>query len=157
MASDDQLSRDATSGEAGKPLMGLPFATAIGVRTVRIGAGEAVLSIPYDARLVGDPETGVMHGGVVTSLLDTCGGVAVFNSPTRPKSVATLDLRIDYMRPATPHAPIFARAICFRETRLITFVHAVAYQDAVEHPVATAIGAFMVDGRNPPKASEPTT
>lgn len=132
---------------AGALLEGLPFAREIGIELIAAKDGEAELRIPYDARLVGDPASGVLHGGVVTSLLDTCGGAAVMTSPTRPLSVATLDLRIDYMRPATPRAPLFARARCFRETSLITFVTAVAYHDDPDSPVATAIGAFLVEGR----------
>lgn len=156
MADPDQNSAAAAEGDIdpGKPLLGLPFAAAIGVRAHRIGDGEAVLSIGYDPRLVGDPVTGVIHGGVVTSLLDTCGGVAVMHSPTKPRSVATLDLRIDYMRPAAPERRIYAEARCFRETRLITFVRAVAYHDDPDQPIATAIGAFMADGRAlPPKSA----
>ncbi|MEO1331284.1 MAG: PaaI family thioesterase [Pseudomonadota bacterium] len=136
------------------PLMtGLPFAGALGIRMIHSGDGEATLAIPYDAALVGDPESGVIHGGVVTSLLDTCGGVAVLASKHRPLSAATLDLRIDYMRAAQPHQPIFARARCYRETRLITFVSAVAYHaETPDSPIATAVGAFMVEGRKPPVA-----
>ena len=89
--------------------------------------------------LVGDPETGVIHGGVVTALLDTCAGVACINSPTKPQSVATLDLRIDYMRPATPRQTLLAHAVCHRETKLITFVRAIAFHEDPAQPVASAI------------------
>lgn len=131
----------------GKPLKGLPFAEELGIRLHKAADGEALLSIPYDERLIGDPTSGVIHGGVVTSLLDTCAGVAVIHSPTQPKSTATLDLRIDYMRPATAGRTLYARAVCYRETRLITFVRGVAFHDDPDDPVANAIGAFMVDGR----------
>lgn len=135
---------------AGTLLEGLPFAKEIGVRLLSAADGEATLSIAYDERLIGDPDTGVIHGGVVTSLMDTCAGVAVMTSPTRPTSVATLDLRIDYMRPAAPGAAILARARCFRETSLITFVTVTAYHADPEDPIATATGAFHVDGRARP-------
>lgn len=151
----DDFMRGAHAAEAGAPLSGLPFAAALGIRVIRAEAGQALLSIPYDEVLIGDPATGVLHGGVVTSLLDTCGGVAVMQSPTRPSSVATLDLRIDYMRPATPREAIYAHAACFRETRLITFVRASAFHRDPSEPVATAVGAFMVESRRFP-AGPPT-
>src|SRR5687767_5386296 len=84
---------------------------AIGMRLVEIGGGTALMSIPYDRKLVGNPATGVLHGGVITSVLDSASGAAVgsaLQSAAAAKSrdgwrpIATLDLRIDYMKPVTP-------------------------------------------------------
>lgn len=134
----------------GALLEGLPFAKALGIRLLSAGEGAAVLSIPYAPEIVGDPETGVIHGGAVTTLLDTCAGVAAMASPTQPGSVATLDLRIDYLRPATPGRYVVAEARCAHETRSVTFVHAIAHDGDAAAPVAMAIGAFMVEGRRRP-------
>ena len=87
-----------TSGsfeEEGELLAVLPYAREIGMRLHGAKDGVALLSIPYDARLVGDPETGVLHGGVITALLDTACGLAVMASRARLMATATLDLRID--------------------------------------------------------------
>jgi uncharacterized protein (TIGR00369 family) len=123
----------------------LPFSHEIDMRLHQAENGTAVLSVPYDKRLVGDPETGVLHGGVITALLDTACGWAVMVAPAELRSTATLDLRIDYMRPASAGAEVFSRAECYRLTRSIGFARAVAYHTDPDDPVATAQGTFILD------------
>jgi acyl-coenzyme A thioesterase PaaI-like protein len=89
---------------------------------------------------------------VVTTLLDHACGQAVFAALGEPGTIATLDLRIDYMRAAEPGKALFCRAHCYKLTRSVAFVRASAYDDQVDDPVATAQAAFMLDssaGRGP--------
>ncbi len=124
---------------------GSPQAKALGFTTLEIGDGVAILKVPYRPEIVGDPETGVIAGGVVTTLLDHASGQAVHASMDTWTSIATLDLRIDYMRPAEPGLDVLARAHCYKLTRSIAFVRAVAYDRDPEDPVATAQATFMLD------------
>jgi len=123
-----------------------PQAVALGMETVSWEADAATLKVAYKPELVGDPDTGVIAGGVVTTLLDHACGQAVMAKLGAPTPIATLDLRIDYMRAAEPGLDIFARAHCYKLTRSIAFVRAAAYDRDHEDPVATAQAAFMLTG-----------
>lgn len=123
----------------------LPYARTLGMKIEDVLSGEARMSMPYDARLVGDPATGVIHGGVVSALMDTCAGTAVLSHPKGARSTATLSLRIDYMRPATPGQRLVAHAVCHHMTRSVAFVRVTTFDGDENRPVAMASGSFSVD------------
>ena len=119
-----------------------------GLQLDRAAPGEAWSSLPYRPVFVGDTETGVLHGGVVTAMLDESCGMAVQLALDGTRAIATLDLRIDYQKPATPGLDIRAHSVCYRVTRSIAFVRSTAYQESQDDPVATATG-LLHDRREP--------
>jgi uncharacterized protein (TIGR00369 family) len=135
-------------------LMGkTPFTAGLGVEIVRLERGEAKTRLPFGPDLVGDPDSGVVHGGVVTGLLDHTCGMAVVSALRSPLPIATLDLRIDYMKPAAPGQAIVAEASCLKVTHEIAFVRGSAYQDDAGAPIALCTGAFMLMRMAAPVAS----
>ncbi len=123
----------------------VPHALAVGMKLVNAErGGKAWAKIPYDEKLVGNPDTGVIHGGVITTLLDNTSGIAVQLALPERMSIATLDLRIDYMKPATPGEDLLAYAHCYKVTNTIAFVRGVAYHDDRSDAIATSVGAFML-------------
>jgi uncharacterized protein (TIGR00369 family) len=124
----------------------VPHNKAVGIELVEASFSPAVaiLSLPFDARLVGNPESGHFHGGVITTLLDATCGASVFLKLNAPTPIATLDLRIDHLGPGTAGRGVLARAECFKVTRNVAFVRALAYHDRPDEPFATAAATFMI-------------
>ena len=130
---------------------GSPHMVAIGFEPVYVRQGRATMRLPYRPEIVGNPETGVVHGGAVTTLIDTVCGLAVLSALSPISPIVTVDLRIDYVRPATPEKPIMAQAECYKLTELIAFTRGTAYQDDPDDVVASAAGTFMILGGRKPE------
>ncbi len=124
---------------------GVPWAHALGFRITGVERARAFAEAPWREDLVGDPDNGVIAGGVITALLDNLCGVAISAALDEFKSMATLDLRIDYMRPAEPRRDIIAEAECYHLTRSVAFTRAWAYHDTRERIIAAATGAFALN------------
>lgn len=121
-----------------------PHAKALGLKVTRLSRGRAFGRAPFRDDLVGDPDTGVIAGGVIIAFLDHLAGMAALTMLDQIAPIATLDLRIDYMRAAHPRADVMAAAHCYKLTRSIAFVRAVAYDESEDDPIANATGAFML-------------
>jgi uncharacterized protein (TIGR00369 family) len=136
--------------EIDQHLSTIPHGRALGLQFHAKGDDYIEILLPYDEKLVGDPDTGVIHGGAITALLDNAAGFVV-RAPATDRTqiaIATLDLRIDYMGPATPGRDVIARATCFKRTRSIAFVRALAFHDAPDDPIATCTATFMIGTPN---------
>lgn len=122
-----------------------PQARALGAEITKLEPARVWGRVPYRDDLVGDPETGVIAGGVLTTFLDQLCGTAAVAAMDAPTTVATIDLRIDYMRPAEPGRDVLAEAHCYKLGRNIAFVRGVAYEDTPDDPIAHVACAFMVN------------
>ena len=131
---------------------GTPQSQALGFQFVSVSPGRGSMSVPWREDLVGDPDTQVIAGGVVTSLLDHTCGLAISSAAASASGMfgtATLDLRIDYMRPARPRMGVTVEAHCYKLTRTIGFVRAEAWDEDRNDPIATAQAAFALTGPRP--------
>lgn len=132
----------------------VPHAAAIGMQLVEYADGACVVKVPYSDHLVGDPDTGVIHGGVITAVLDNASGMAVPRKDLAPEqhAIATLDLRIDYMKPARAGEDLLVAAECYQITRSVAFIRARAYQASdADDTIASSVATFMLGAnRSPP-------
>ena len=116
---------------------------ALGFQLTKVGRGEVEMTFPYKEEVIGNPVTGVVHGGVIVSLLDTCCGSAAITTLTSAAVTPTMDLRLDYMHPAEPHKPIYVAAKVYRNTSNVMFCRGSAWQDDPENPIAHCVATFM--------------
>lgn len=142
---DEERARVRAIGEQFMRLV--PHNLALGMEVVALSEARAEFRLPYAEKLIGNPETGVLHGGAISALMDAASGAAVFQALSRAMAIATLDLRIDYLKPATPGRDVVARAHCYKLTRDIAFVRGVAFHDDEADPIATSAGTFMLGTR----------
>jgi acyl-coenzyme A thioesterase PaaI-like protein len=99
--------------------------------------------MPYAARLAGDTESGIIASGPIFALLDMASGMSIGFANGALKPRVTLDLRVDYLRPAKPGSAIIGRSHCYRRTKSVAFVRGFAHDGDAERPVAQMAGTFM--------------
>ena len=121
----------------------VPHNRALGLKLTEVGEGMVRMVLPFDPKLVGNPETNVLHGGAISAMLDAACGAAVLIKLGSPEAIATLDLRIDYLRPATPPRDVVCEAHCYKLTENVAFTRALAFHDDPSDPIAAAAGSFM--------------
>jgi uncharacterized protein (TIGR00369 family) len=107
------------------------------------GDDWAELALPYHSDLIGDEASGVIASGPILALMDMATSVGVWRRLDAFKGHATLDLRIDYLRPARPGQTVIGRGECYRITRSIAFVRGQAHDGDPNDPLAHVAGTFM--------------
>ena len=117
---------------------------ALGLDYSSSGDSWMELSLPWREQLVGVPESGILASGAIVSLIDTASGGSVWVTLGRFVPIVTLDLRIDYMRPAVKDETVVARCECTKITRRVAFVRGVAHGGDPARPIAHSAATFML-------------
>jgi uncharacterized protein (TIGR00369 family) len=118
---------------------------ALGLEFRDSGENWAELSLPWREELVGVPETGVLASGAIVSLIDTASGTSVWVTLEKLIPILTVDLRLDYLRPAAKGETIIARCECVKLTRRIAFVRGVAHGGDEKRPIALSAATFILN------------
>ena len=142
------FARDADGGfDAGKffdVARQVGHGRALGMELRASGDNWTELALPWREQLVGVPATGILASGAIVSLVDTASGMSVWVTLDRFVPVVTLDLRLDYLRPAVKGETIIARCQCTKLTRKVAFVSGLAHGGDPERPIARSVGTFML-------------
>jgi uncharacterized protein (TIGR00369 family) len=120
----------------------VPFNRLLGLRGESASEGRCVLRLPIRGDLVGDPRRPAIHGGVLSTLIDTAGGVAAWSALGADESVSTVDLRVDYLEPAGMEGDLRASAELVRKGNRVCHVRMEVTQGAVV--VAEGRGVYNI-------------
>lgn len=115
----------------------------LGMQFRAYGDNWVELELPYSEALIGDVETGVIASGPIISLMDSATSLSVWTFIGEFRPQVTLDLRVDYMRPATPGKTVIGRGECYKVTRSMAFVRGIAHDGDPDDPVAHVAGTFI--------------
>ena len=86
----------------------IPFNKMLGLRLESMDPKAPKLAFDMRPELVGNARRGILHGGVISAVLDATGGFAIMLALAKePKpgekisfpNMGTIDLRVDYLRP----------------------------------------------------------
>lgn len=116
----------------------------LGIRYHDHGEGWVELALPYAADQIGDLDSGVIASGPIVTLMDMATSIAIWAKRDRFAPQVTLDLRVDYLRAATPGRTVIGRGECYRLTRSIAFVRGQAHDGDPADPIAHVAGTFML-------------
>jgi uncharacterized protein (TIGR00369 family) len=116
---------------------------ALGIHYQGHGDDWAELAMNYDRKLIGMVDSGVVASGPIISLMDMAMSMAIWIKLDRFRHQATLDVRIDYLRPAKTGSALIGRGECYRTTRNVGFARGIAHDGEASDPVAHVAATFM--------------
>lgn len=125
-------------------LAGVPHLAALGIAYRTHGPDWAELAMPFADQQLADPDYGIIASGAIFTLMDSAAGFSVHMALGEFAPIATIDLRIDYLRGPAPRATVVGRASCYRLTRQIAFVRGIAHDGDPDRPIANMAGTFII-------------
>ncbi|MGZ3408546.1 MAG: PaaI family thioesterase [Polyangia bacterium] len=122
----------------------VPFNKFLGIAIDEAREGFVRLSLPYRPEYIGDSSRPALHGGVISTLIDTCGGFAVWTQLRIEDRVSTIDLRVDYLAPGAPEA-LYADGTVVRVGNRVGVVDIRCWQASQpSRTVATGKGVYNI-------------
>lgn len=107
--------------------------------------GLATLYVPFQEFFVADTENGLLHTSVMATAADSATGLAVISALPEMAAIATLDLHVDYLKPALRDKTLWVKAECYRMTDNVAFARGHIWQDDETNPIAHITASFMRD------------
>ena len=128
----------------------VPIHKFLGMELLEIKIGYAKVKVPFKNEIVGDFRKRTWHGGIIATIMDSVGGIAGGTYFTSLKDkMATIDLRIDYLKGATAKAIIVEGEIV-RLGKAILVTRMKAYQENREELLAEGKGVYYFTRQNKP-------
>ncbi len=115
----------------------------LGTEYLDHGPNWVELALPWQEKLVGQPETGIIASGPIIAMMDMATALSAWTKRGKFVGQATLDLRVDYTRPARPQHTVIGRGECYKLTKSAAFVRGIAHDGDPDDPVAHVAGVFM--------------
>jgi uncharacterized protein (TIGR00369 family) len=122
-----------------------PFNQLLGIKGEHAEPGRVVMLLPVREDFIGDPRRPALHGGVISSLIDTAGGGAAWTALEKGEAVSTVDLRVDFLEPANLSAPLRAEAELLRKGNRVCHVRVAVTQGS--RLVADGRGVYNIHKR----------
>jgi len=122
----------------------IPLHKFFNIKLLDINKGFAKIMIPFKPELIGDPRAMALHGGIISTLMDSVGGAAAMTTLVSLEDrLSTIDIRIDYLRPGKAEDLIVEGEIARSGNRIIV-TRMVAYQSNRSELIAEGKGVYNV-------------
>jgi len=104
----------------------VPFNRHLGIKVLEMCEGFVKALVPFRTEFIGDPRRPALHGGVLSAVMDACGGFAVWTYFDIADLISTVDMRVDYLRPG-PDEDFLAESKVVRTGNRVSVVHTIVY------------------------------